>query len=84
MQLQSIYKRYWYLIRPWKVYDQTMLEDYLRYQELANVHLLTDPLVYADHDYGMNCQKYYVLHWTNKFYKGTQNIPVQAGMQTVN
>ena len=69
MQLQSIYERCWYFIRPGKVYDQTMLEDYLRYQELAVLHLLTDPLVYTDHDYGMNCQKCYVLHQTYKLLK---------------
>ena len=83
MQLQSAYERCWYPIKPEKAYNQAMLEDYLRYQELTNVHLLTDPLVCVDHDYGMNCQKCCMLHWTCKLLKRNSNIPVQAGIQTV-
>ena len=69
MQLQSTYERCWYPIKPEKAYDRTMLEDYLRYQELTNIHLLKDPLVCVDHDYGMNCQKCYVLRLIYKLLK---------------
>ena len=65
-------KYLWEMLVPYKTrgaYNGAMLEDYLRYRELTNVHLLTDPLVCVDHDYGMNCQKCCMLHQTSKLLK---------------